>query len=76
MSESSTGLNHPKQPTGDADRLAALESESAGLESIVLTPPQLADLALILNGAYHPLRGFMNQADYEAVLERLRLADG
>ncbi len=76
MSETSTGFGHPARPPGDADRLAALEAESTGLESIVLTPPQLADLALILNGAYQPLRGFMNRADYEAVLENLRLADG
>ncbi len=76
MSESSTGYNHPERPPGDTERLAALELESAALESIVLTPPQLADLALILSGAYRPLRGFMNQADYEAVLENLRLVDG
>ena len=76
MSESSTGFDRSERPPGDADRLAALKRESADLESIVLTPPQLADVALILNGTYDPLRGFMNQADYEAVLENLRLTDG
>ncbi|MDX1529033.1 MAG: adenylyl-sulfate kinase, partial [Gammaproteobacteria bacterium] len=76
MTETSTGYDHPERPSGDTERLAALELESAALESIVLTPPQLADLALILNGAYQPLRGYMNQADYEAVLGNLRLVDG
>lgn len=41
-----------------------------------LTPRQLCDIELLLNGAFAPLTGFLNQADYQSVLERLRLADG
>jgi len=29
-----------------------------------------------MNGAFSPLRGFMNQLDYESVLDRMRLQDG
>lgn len=76
MTGPSTGFNRSDRLPGDADRLAALESEAARLESLALSPAQLADLALILNGAYHPLGGYMNEADYDAVLEALRLDDG
>ncbi len=76
MTETSIGVDYPEQLPGNVDRLTALESEAANLESIALSPAQLADLALILNGAYRPLRGYMKQADYESVLEALRLADG
>jgi sulfate adenylyltransferase len=41
-----------------------------------LTPRQLCDLELLLCGAFSPLSGFMNKADYESVLDTMRLADG
>lgn len=34
-----------------------------------------SDLLLIANGAYSPLKGFMNQEDYTSVINNLRLAD-
>ncbi len=46
------------------------------LPSWDLTPRQLCDLELIMNGGFSPLEGFMGQADYETVLDRMRLADG
>jgi len=46
------------------------------LPSYTLNQRQLCDLELILNGGFAPLTGFMNQADYESVLEKMRLADG
>jgi sulfate adenylyltransferase len=58
-------------------------SESAELRREARTLPQiripghtLSDLHLIAIGAYSPLRGFMDRADYEAVLETMHLANG
>ncbi len=41
-----------------------------------LTPRQLCDLDLLLNGAFSPLEGFLNKADYEAVRDGMRLVNG
>jgi sulfate adenylyltransferase len=53
-----------------------MKHEAGQLESWDLTPRQLCDLELLMNGGFHPLRGFLGQADYEAVVETMRLADG
>ena len=34
------------------------------------------DAIQILSGAYSPLSGFMNQSDYNSVLENMRLSNG
>src|SRR5690606_9822642 len=39
-------------------------------------PRELADLELLLSGAFHPLTGFLGHADVHAVAERGTLADG
>jgi sulfate adenylyltransferase len=44
--------------------------------SWALTPRQTCDLELLLCGGFSPLRGFMNQADFESVCSSMRLADG
>jgi sulfate adenylyltransferase len=36
----------------------------------------MCDLELLLNGGFHPLKGFLGQADYEGVVQGMRLADG
>ncbi|GBD44543.1 putative bifunctional SAT/APS kinase [bacterium HR40] len=41
-----------------------------------LTPRQLCDLELLLDGAFSPLEGFMTRADYERVCDEMRLANG
>lgn len=46
------------------------------MPSLTLTPRQLCDLELLLNGGFAPLTGFMGQADYNAVVDHMRLADG
>ena len=41
-----------------------------------LTPRQLCDIELILNGAFSPLEGFLGKTDYEKVLSDMRLDGG
>ena len=53
-----------------------LKAEAAELTSWDLTPRQICDLELLMNGAFNPLKGFLGQADYEGVVENMRLADG
>lgn len=60
----------------DAPKHDELEKESETLPAIVLTERQLCDLELILNGGFSPLEGFMNEQDYNGVVEDLRLKNG
>jgi sulfate adenylyltransferase len=41
-----------------------------------LNDRQLCDLELILNGAFSPLEGFLTQAEYQSVLDAMRLPGG
>ena len=59
-----------------SERAAELQVESREWPSWDLTPRQLCDLELLLNGGFSPLRGFMSRADCESTCTRLRLADG
>jgi sulfate adenylyltransferase len=58
------------------DQQEALAARAETLETIALDPRESADLELIATGAASPLEGFLDEADYQSVLERLRLADG
>jgi len=60
-------------PLGDRQ---ILKKEANHFLSWQLTDRQICDLELLLNGGFSPLRGFMNQNDYESVLNDMRLADG
>ncbi|MEZ5100617.1 MAG: sulfate adenylyltransferase [Thermoleophilia bacterium] len=58
------------------DRTGARPDGVDGLEVIRLSPRELADLDMIASGALSPLEGFMGKADYERVVEEMRLASG
>merc|ERR1712072_1066927 len=60
----------------DAPRRKELEAEAEILPAIVLTERQLCDLELILSGGFSPLEGFLNEKDYNGVVENNRLVDG
>ena len=60
----------------DAPRHDQLVAEAEKLPAVILTERQLCDLELILNGGFSPLEGFMNEKDYNGVVEKVRLADG
>jgi sulfate adenylyltransferase len=53
-----------------------LLKETETLRDIILTERQLCDLELMMNGAFSPLEGFMNESDYKSVVENMRLVDG
>lgn len=53
-----------------------LKVEAGNLPSWDMTPRQVCDLELLMNGGFHPLKGFLSQADYDGVVANMRLADG
>ncbi len=58
------------------DSAQKLKLEAAELPSWDLTARQVCDLELLMNGGFNPLKGFLGKADYESVVENMRLADG
>ncbi|MDO5647274.1 bifunctional sulfate adenylyltransferase/adenylylsulfate kinase [Paracoccus sp. (in: a-proteobacteria)] len=54
----------------------ALKHEAGNLQSWDLTPRQICDLELLMNGGFNPLKGFLSQADYDGVVNDMRLSDG
>lgn len=44
--------------------------------ALTLGERQLCDLEMLMNGGFHPLQGFLGEADYEAVVNNCRLSDG
>jgi sulfate adenylyltransferase len=64
------------------NRIASAEQKSLFLDKaeslprITLDERAFSDLAMIAIGGFSPLTGFMNQADYSAVVTDMRLANG
>ena len=59
-----------------ADQAQHLKVEAGAMPSWDLTARQACDLELLMNGGFFPLKGFNSQADYEGVVDKMRLADG
>ncbi len=57
-------------------RAKVIKKQSLKWKSLDLSQRQLCDLELLLNGGFSPLKTFMNKADYESVLAKMRLKDG
>ena len=49
--------------------------ESNNYKSWVLTDRQMCDLELIMDGSFNPLTGFLNEDDYNSVIDEMRMAD-
>jgi len=60
----------------DNEKAKELKKESKTWVSWDLTPRQLFDLELLMNGGFSPLTGFMKKKEYENVCSSMLLADG
>ena len=57
-------------------RADELQKNALNYPFISLNFRQICDLELLLNRAFYPLEGFLNQEDYDSVLDIMRLSDG
>jgi len=55
------------------DSAQKMKLEAADLTSHDLTPRQICDLELLMNGGFNPLKGFLSEADYNGVVDNMRL---
>ncbi len=59
-----------------SESAAKLKIAAGSLPSWDLTARQVCDLELLMNGGFHPLKGFQSQADYAGTVEAMRTSDG
>ena len=57
-------------------RAQELKVEATSLTSWDLTPRQICDIELLMNGGFAPLKGFLSKEDYDSVVDKMRLGDG
>jgi len=58
------------------ERTKELKEICLKLKSWDLTPRQMCDTELLLNGGFSPLTGFMGKQDYQSCLDNMKLASG
>ena len=58
------------------DEVEQAKKAALDYQSWDLTDRQLCDIEMILNGAFSPLEGFHTQAEYEGVVNEMRLPSG
>ncbi|SDE16084.1 sulfate adenylyltransferase [Paracoccus isoporae] len=73
-----TATNHAPIPELYVAPEAAdkLKDDAGNMPSWDLTPRQICDLELLMNGGFSPLKGFLTEADYDSVVNEMRLTDG
>ena len=59
-----------------AESAQKLKIEAGNMPSWDLTPRQICDLELLMNGGFYPLKGFLTEADYNSVLDDMHLTTG
>ncbi len=57
-------------------RTEMLDRATKEMKRLRLTPQEICDIELIATGAFSPLEGFMCKADYDSVVDTMRLASG
>ena len=60
----------------NADSAQKLKVDAGEMPSWDLTQRQMCDLELLMNGGFHPLKGFLTEADYDGVVNDMRLSSG
>ncbi len=60
----------------DREQYPLFKDLIAKMPDVILNDRQICDFELLATGAFHPLKGFMRQIDYESVLDRMRLESG